>query len=210
MIALSLTLAVTPVELADELPAARAQLTACETSCAHADGARAAFLLAVGTYVQEGVADGALAATVRALDPEMFATLPDVVRDAASEPLPWAVRTAPAARPPAETPVPTLRATPDPRGEGAMLTITVTDPFGAPIPGAIVRFDDEQENHRVNATTGAWSATALILPDGQERAFHKGDVLQLQVTADGHAPVRVAYVTRKRKNDLTIVLQPSP
>lgn len=212
MILLSLAFAVTPLDLEAELPKARAQLAACEASCTPEEGARAAYLVAVGTYVQEGVADGALAATVRLLDPERFATLPDVVRDAATEPLPWALipPTVPSARPDPSPPAgPPVTPTPDPRGLGATLAVTVHDLAGAPIPNAVVVFEAEQERHLVNANTGTWMGSLLYLPDGRELAFHKGDVVRLEVSADGYQAAKLVYVARKKKNAISVVLQPA-
>ena len=59
---ISLAFAVDSAQLVAELPAARAQLESCaQERCADEVGARAAFVAAVGTYVEQGRADGALA-----------------------------------------------------------------------------------------------------------------------------------------------------
>jgi hypothetical protein len=87
--------AATPADLAAALPAALAQLDDCaRAGCDPHAGAKAAWIAALQTYEAEGLADGTLAATVRALDPALFDALPDVLRSAATEPLAWAVRTA--------------------------------------------------------------------------------------------------------------------
>lgn len=89
----SLALAVSPDELAAELPGARVQLDACATEgCDREEAARAAWLLALGTYVETGVADGELSATVRVLDPALWSQLPPVLLDAATDPAGWAQR----------------------------------------------------------------------------------------------------------------------
>lgn len=87
---LTVALADAPAEVVDRLPEARATLERCvERGCDPDEGAEAAWLVALGTYLETGVADGELAATVRALDGELFADLPDVVRRAATEPAGW-------------------------------------------------------------------------------------------------------------------------
>lgn len=90
---LSLASAVNFEDVADQLDDARDQLAVCARSgCERADGARAAFVASVGTYLRDGRADGTLAATVRELDGALFAKLPDVVRDAATAPQEWVGR----------------------------------------------------------------------------------------------------------------------
>ncbi|MCA9572400.1 MAG: hypothetical protein KC656_31390, partial [Myxococcales bacterium] len=88
----ALVVAATP----DLAPAAAESLEVLEScadvGCARGEGARAAFLLAVHTYLEEGIADGTLAATVRELDRELYGDLPDVLQRASTEPLPWALR----------------------------------------------------------------------------------------------------------------------
>ena len=90
---LGLAAAVSVDEVAAEMPQAREFLEACATDgCHRQEGARAAWLLALGTYLQTGKADGALAATVRVLDVELFDQLPDAVREGATAPFGWANR----------------------------------------------------------------------------------------------------------------------
>lgn len=84
-------LAITPDELDLAADEAAEQLATCAAEgCSDEEGAEAAFLAAVHRYQEEGVADGALAATVRFLDFDLFGDLPDVLQEAASEPLRWA------------------------------------------------------------------------------------------------------------------------
>jgi hypothetical protein len=93
ILTIALAMAATPEEVAAELPAARLQLEACaEGGCERSDGARAAWVVALGTYLETGVADGAVAATVRELDSQLYSDLPDVLQKSASEPLSWATR----------------------------------------------------------------------------------------------------------------------
>ena len=140
---MSLAMAGTPAELAAAVPGAQEQLEQCRlVGCDADDGARAAWVLAVDTYVREGRADAALAGTVRALDADLFADLPDVVRDAAGQPLEWVVQ---------EPQTPPLALEPRvPLEEcdkvGSTLEILVTDVDGVPIGHAGVRFPDEGGN----------------------------------------------------------------
>lgn len=80
----------------DNLDAAAADglldLERCETNpddCESHNVAWAAWVVAVQRYVEEGVADGALAAGVDVLDPALFRALPDVLRDSVTEPPGW-------------------------------------------------------------------------------------------------------------------------
>lgn len=67
-------------ELARRAGPASEQLTRCaEEGCARPVGARAAWVLALHRYVDEGYADGELAATVRVLDPALYDALPDAL-----------------------------------------------------------------------------------------------------------------------------------
>lgn len=88
---LCMALAITPDELDLAADEAAEQLATCASEgCSADEGAEAAFVAAIHRYQEEGVADGALAATVRFLDVELFGDLPDVLQEAASEPLRWA------------------------------------------------------------------------------------------------------------------------
>lgn len=81
-----------PDALPAVVPEATAALAACDAAplaCDRDEAARMAWLLALHTYLDEGVADGALAATVQALDPALFAQLPDVIQASATAPMPW-------------------------------------------------------------------------------------------------------------------------
>ena len=97
-----------PEDVASRLPEARAVLEVCaQEGCDDADGAEAAWFVAVGTYLETGVADGELAATVRLLDEELFADLPDVVRQSATDAAAWAMDTGPRYEPLAVIPIET-------------------------------------------------------------------------------------------------------
>jgi hypothetical protein len=89
------------------------------------------------------------------------------------------------------------------------LTVVAVDPSGRPVPSASVRFLDEQDRHRVNAETGSWTGSVRYLPDGSERAFQRGDTLQVEVFAPGYGYTRDAYtLERRRRHQLEVVLRP--
>jgi len=199
-----LALAATPDELAHAAEEATAQLERCSVAgCTSADGARAAFVAAVHTYQTEGVADGVLAATVEMLNPELFADLPDVLQQAATDPPAWTTRTKVAD---ARRHIQDLLVgpTPWPYGEKPKLPrgtaeISITDREGAVVPSAAVRFLDEHLRHRVHTQHGTWSGTVRFLRDGSERFFQQGDELQLEVLAPGYRYHRATVVLAKRR-----------
>jgi len=214
--------------LQEEVHAAEAELAECAVrGCPRATGAEAAWLLALHTYVASGVADGHLAATVRALDPALFAELPSVVQRAASEPLPWAtwvggapaqpdvVPTAYELEPASAAPprVAATRQVEERPGRAVSLTVEVVDENGRPIPYAAVRIFEEGERHRVDPETGRWTGSAMFLPDGTERAFDKGQRLWMAVFAPGYEYQRSHHTLSRRRNEVTHQLnawQPSP
>ena len=213
MIWFTLALATTPEDVSAALPAARTQLEACAERCTPAEGAQAAFVVAIGTYVDTGVADGALAATVQALDPGLFAKLPPVLQEAASDPLPWAVapaRTeAPAVLPGLPLPWPVT------------LTVKVQDAAGKPVPDASMQIVGEGLSRGLDAEGtwtggGIWVTDPLAPIDGKNathiapRYFEKGEAVQVLVTAPGHAPVKATVVLTKnpKKNVFTLVMKP--
>lgn len=210
---MALALAATPEELEAAAGSAAEQLERCaDEGCGPEDGARAAFLVALHTYQSEGFADGELAATVRYLAPPLFADLPDVLQDAASRPLPWATRTLSVReRMPAalfEGPEPGPYTAPEKTNLHTTLTVEVLARSGEPIPSAVVRFfADYHERHRVNTKVAKWTGSVLYGKD-EERVFHKGMGVDLQVTAPGFEPYRAHVVLRKKKNEVTIVLDP--
>jgi len=91
--------------------------------------------------------------------------------------------------------------------EGVPITVYVLDEAGKPIPTAVVRHPDEQDRHRVNTSTGAWTGSVLYLPDGSEIFFEKGMILELEVSAPGYVTSKVVYQVRKRKNKVTVQLK---
>lgn len=201
---LSLAHAVTPTELEAAVPAARQQLATCtREGCLPREGAKAAYLLAVHNYTSEGVADGGLVATVRLLDPALYASFPPVLKEAATWPAAWAL--ASDLSPDRELKERLLQH-PDPGPYeadpklpyGSMTVVAVDAETGAPVPG-FVRFRDEDELHRMHVLDGRWTGSARYLPDGSERYFQKGDVLQLYVSAPGYSYQKVSVVLGKRK-----------
>ncbi|MCB9677750.1 MAG: hypothetical protein H6737_21770 [Alphaproteobacteria bacterium] len=219
MIWMSLALAQSPAELATAIPGAERQLASCEArGCPRHVAARAAWLIALDTYLSTGVADGELAATVAELDADLFASFPDVLREAATEPLAWSTQVGGTGDPPAP-----VRPTPpdvgpegddeddgrDPWRLATSLTIEVLGPDGAPLSGAFVRFLDEQESHRAHSMTGRWTGSARYLPDGSEVFMLKGDTLPIEVFAPGYGYVREdVEITRRRRQLHTVTLQP--
>lgn len=211
-------LAATPEELAEAMPAAEDQLLRCATDgCTRDEGARAAFVVAVGTYVAEGEADGALAATVRVLDPALFSDLPDVLQASAAEPLHWAtwvggrqvVENPARPLPELEEKLPAEPYIRDPTKPLGELWVHVTDVEGNVVPTARIRFVDEQDTHRVHSETGMWTASMLYLPDGTERYFQRGDDFAMHVWAPGYGITRSRfYYGKRRKMTIRVTLFP--
>ncbi|MEN0061157.1 MAG: hypothetical protein AAGA48_03350 [Myxococcota bacterium] len=92
-LALSLAYAASPSDLEAAIPEAQEALRACaqNETCTRANAAQAAWLVALHRYLADGVADGELAATVQALNPDLFDDLPDVLRRSVTEPREWAL-----------------------------------------------------------------------------------------------------------------------
>lgn len=91
---------------------------------------------------------------------------------------------------------------------GLDVTVVVLDAKGAPIPTAVVRHPEEADRHRVNTSNGEWTGDVLYLPDGSEVIFTKGMLLTLEVSAPGYITQKVTYEIRKRKNRVTVALEP--
>lgn len=93
MIWILAAVAASPEDLTAALPDAKRQLQACATAgCSRTRGAKAAWIVAMSTYIEEGHADARLAGTVEVLDSALFSTLPDVLQAAAGEPADWTRR----------------------------------------------------------------------------------------------------------------------
>jgi len=86
------------------------------------------------------------------------------------------------------------------------LTIQVLDETGSPVTTAVVRHTEEEERHRVNAVTGAWTGTALYLDGGTEVPFEEGQDVTFEVSAPGFLTETVRYIVRKRKNVIIVTL----
>ena len=89
-----------------------------------------------------------------------------------------------------------------------VVTVSVEDPEGRPIPNAWVRIPGTEGRRTVEQDTGVWEATTLFDPSGQPIIFQRGMRLELTVTAPGYAPVRVSYKVRSRRNSLDVTLVP--
>lgn len=87
------------------------------------------------------------------------------------------------------------------------VTVTVQDPDGAPVTTATVQVKGEAAAHEVDATTARWTAAEVELADGSTRAFEKKAVVELAVTAPGYQPVKVAYLVRKKNNQIVVELE---
>lgn len=82
--------ALTPEAVLEARPAAEATIERCATAgCSRADAAEAVFLVAVSTYLETGVADGDLAATLTVLDPDLRRLLPSAYTEAIGTPATW-------------------------------------------------------------------------------------------------------------------------
>jgi len=210
-------LALTPTELADAAETAQEQLQRCEaTGCGPEVGARAAFLVAVSHYQQEGVADGRLAATVRYLDPALFEDLPDVLQDAATSPWPWATRTlGPRERMPRSlfdtgTPFACPPSTSRASRFGMPVTIAITDATSdRPVRFASVTFPGE-DRHLAHGEEGTWTGSVLYPKDRVEEVlFTPGCELTFEVAAPGYRPVTLSTtLSKRRKEQIDVALEP--
>ncbi len=211
---ISLAWAATPEDLSEAVPEALGQLETCASyGCTPKEAAEAAWVVALNTYLSNGVADGTLAATVRELDPELFASFPDVLQSTATEPAAWtprpgehqdAVAQAPEAAPNLEP-----RVDPPARNRAPMFTVSVLSEDGYPIPTAVVRFVDEQDNHRVNTETGRWVGSVRYFSNGAVAYFDKDDTIEVEAFAPGYGYSRTAVtLQKKRNNKLVLTLHP--
>ena len=91
-----------------------------------------------------------------------------------------------------------------------VVTVTVTDASGAPIPTAWVRVPGAERQRTVDPETGVWAAAFVTEPDGTPRVFVRGMDVELTVTAPGFRPQRIAYRVRSRGNEVPVVLEPVP
>ena len=90
---------------------------------------------------------------------------------------------------------------------GIPIAVQVFDAAGVPISHAGVRHPQEQDIHKVNVETGAWTASVLYLPLGDELVFAKKMEVEFEVSAAGFKNALVKYKVRKRKNVLRVVLE---
>jgi len=178
-------LAITPDELAIAAGEATDQLDICALEgCPAERGAEAAFLVAVHRYQDEGLADGVLAATVRHLNPTLFADLPEVLQSAATAPAVWAA-------PPAVPHAPDLTRGLPTEGTPDCATPIVSDrPARVMVlqwKGTDTRFDHAKVQRRVRAMLG--HAELEFYPDvdlyQSGRADRVGDTAMLGSVPDG-------------------------
>jgi hypothetical protein len=199
-----------PADLAAAMPSVHDQLHTCAVhGCSDEAGAEAAFLLAVHTYVASGVADGALAATVRELDPARFADLPDVIQRAATAPAAWVTgqtEPEPVSQP---QPVP-LQASIVSDPKAITLTVHLRTPSGDPAEG-LLAFAGEQSVHRIGVDDAQWTGSTKTLTNGSQATFRKGDVVEFLVWAPDHSINHVTYVvSRRKRQDVHVVLTTEP
>jgi hypothetical protein len=94
-------------------------------------------------------------------------------------------------------------------GQGVPLTLKIEDAdTGRAVPYAEIVHPDVRERHAVDAETGTWTGSVLMLPDGAELFFHRGDALEYDVLAPGYAPLRVSVVVTRRNRAVTVALEP--
>lgn len=98
--------------------------------------------------------------------------------------------------------------TPAEAGKPRVVTITVQDQAGAPIPGAWVRVPGAERRRAVEPDTGVWEAAFVFAGDGSPRIFEKGMELPLTVTAPGYRPRRLVYRIKGGRNAVEVRLEP--
>ncbi len=91
---------------------------------------------------------------------------------------------------------------------GIPLQITVVDSATAQfIPVAKVRHAEEKSLRDVDHTTGQWTDSMVVLPDGSLLEFKKGMQVELEVSAPGYETRAVVHEMRARKNSLIVSLE---
>ncbi|MCB9679478.1 MAG: hypothetical protein H6737_30515 [Alphaproteobacteria bacterium] len=93
-----------------------------------------------------------------------------------------------------------------PAWAGVPVTVEVLDESDAPVTTATIEVDGEGEAHRVHGETALWTATGIVPPDQVEQPFEKGQLMKIQVRAEGFDPASLAYVIRKKKNHVRVIL----
>lgn len=201
------------------LPEARAQVEACKEGCSRPLLHKAMSRLLVGEYVRTGHGDRSRALTLRAVAPEMLEPLQHLVWADPGNPEDWALgwfglvereRLTKRAQEKASPATARFHSPEDPDAKPTRLTVRVTDPSGALVPTAMVRFPDEDVNHRVNVDTGEITEEILYFRDGSEMRFRRGQTLSFEVFAPGH---RLQLVTttlaNRRRTRVDVVLVPA-
>jgi hypothetical protein len=90
---------------------------------------------------------------------------------------------------------------------GIPVKVAVVDSAGKPIPTAWVRLPNTEGRRRVDPD-GTWTAAFVYRTDGTELDFAKGMVLEFTVSAPGYTARTVAYKVARRKNSITVPLEP--
>lgn len=91
--------------------------------------------------------------------------------------------------------------------DAKLITVRVVDNAALPIQNAWVRLP-QTEGRRMVDETGKWQAKSLYELDGRERYFLPGMVLDFTISAPGYTSRSVAYEVQKRRNLLTVQLEP--
>jgi len=91
--------------------------------------------------------------------------------------------------------------------DAKLVAVRVLDTMGNPIPNAWVRLP-ETEGRRMVDEFGKWQAKSLYELDGNELFFLRGMTLDFTISAPGYTSRSVAYEVQKRRNLITVSLQP--
>lgn len=91
--------------------------------------------------------------------------------------------------------------------DAKVVAVRVLDKAGNPIPNAWVRLP-ETEGRRMVDEFGKWQAKSLYELDGNELFFLKGMTLDFTISAPGYTSRSVAYEVQKRRNLITVSLEP--
>ena len=91
--------------------------------------------------------------------------------------------------------------------DAKLVAVRVLDATGIPITNAWVRLP-ETEGRRMVDEFGKWQAKSLYELDGNELFFLKGMTLDFTISAPGYTSRSVAYEVQKRRNLITVTLEP--
>ena len=91
--------------------------------------------------------------------------------------------------------------------EGIVITITVMDAEGAPIPQAVIKHSKASQPSRVNSVTGTWNDSESIDSNGEIHKFLPGNTEEFSISASGYMTQVAQYDVRKRNNVIEIQLE---